>query len=91
MKYSDLDTYSKKDFIDLITKLNSKIVFLQREKSKNSISGKSDSYKSKLCKSMIVNFLQKDCKHELDDVPSINEYSLKDFRNRISKFDDDKL
>lgn len=89
MKYSDLENYKRKDFIELITKLNAKIVYLQRAKSKDWIEGRTYGYKSKVCQQLIIEFLHKDCKHSLDEVPPITEYSLKDFRDRISKFDSD--
>ena len=88
MKYADLENYKRKDFISLITKLNAKIVYLQREKSKQGINGKSIGYRATVSKDMIMQFLQKDCKHTLDDVPPITEYNLKEFRDRLSKFDD---
>jgi hypothetical protein len=88
MKLSKFDSFQRKDFIDLITKLNAKIVFLQREKSKQSIEGKTVGYKATVSKHMIMQFLQKDCTHNLDDVQPITDYNLKDFRDRLSQFDD---
>lgn len=88
MKYSDLENYKRKDFINLITKLNAKIVYLQREKSKQWIEGRTVGYKATVSKHMIMDFLHKDCKHTLDDVPPITDYNLKDFRDRLSSFDD---
>jgi len=85
-KYKD---FEKKDFISLITKLNTRIIFLQKEKSKQWFQGKTMQYRTKNTKDLILKFLQKDCKHSLDDIPSIGEYSLQDFRKRLSQYDDD--
>ena len=88
MKYADLENYKRKDFISLITKLNAKIVYLQREKSRQWINGRTMGYKATVSKDMIMQFLNKDCKHVLDEVPAITEYNLKEFRDRLAKFDD---
>ena len=91
MKYSKLQSYQREDFINLITKLNAKVVYLQRQKSQDGIKGRTNGYKSKVCQSMIITFLQKDCKHELDEIPPITDYTLKDFRDRLATFDEDQF
>ena len=85
-----LEQSKLEDLINLIIRLNTKVMFLEREKSKRNMSGKSMSYRAKSAQELIMMFLKRNCEHTLDEVPSIKCYNLFDFRKRLSQFENEK-
>lgn len=82
-----------KDLQALVTKLNTRIIYYQREKSKQWFQWKSKPYRCKSSKALIIEFLNHWIEKNLnsDDVPSIKEYSLQQFWNWLSRWDDNQI
>lgn len=88
MNLKKFENHSKKDFIKLIMKLNTKIVYYQRKASKNWSKWKTMWYKCNIAKQLILDFLKSKENHILDEIPSIKEITIFELRKRLQEKDD---
>ena len=82
-KKHDLNKFSKINFIDLITKLNIKIMYLQRQKWKVGAKWRSIEYKRNIAKEVLLKFLHKDIEHPMDQAPCAKDRTVQELRTRL--------